>query len=252
LFADQACLCDVALVAAPARISDWDFFISYTQTDRAWAEWIAWLLEEDGYRVLLQAWDFVVGGNWLQSMHEGTAKAARTIAVLSEAYLRSVYGQAEWQAAWKQDPDGEQRKLLVFRVENCDRSGLLAGLTGIDIFGVDETQARSRVRSSVATAIRGRAKPDRPPRFPSSGRAVTTQARFPGSLPSVFGVPSRNRTFVGRADDLAEVARIFANGLSVVVQVLHGIGRGRKVSTGGGIRACICESIRAGVVGGIR
>ncbi len=24
---------------------DWDFFISYTQPDRAWAEWIAWLLE---------------------------------------------------------------------------------------------------------------------------------------------------------------------------------------------------------------
>ncbi|MGH4014617.1 MAG: TIR domain-containing protein [Pseudonocardiaceae bacterium] len=25
----------------------WDFFVSYTQADRAWAEWIAWLLEED-------------------------------------------------------------------------------------------------------------------------------------------------------------------------------------------------------------
>ena len=35
-----------------------DFFVSYTQSDRAWAEWIAWLLEEDGYRVLIQAWDY--------------------------------------------------------------------------------------------------------------------------------------------------------------------------------------------------
>ncbi len=26
-----------------------DFFISYTQADRAWAEWIAWTLEEKGY-----------------------------------------------------------------------------------------------------------------------------------------------------------------------------------------------------------
>jgi TIR domain len=32
-----------------------DFFVSYTQVDQAWAEWIAWLLEEDGYRVLVQA-----------------------------------------------------------------------------------------------------------------------------------------------------------------------------------------------------
>ena len=42
----------------------WDFFVSYTQADRAWAEWIAWQLEEDGYQVLIQAWDMVHGGNW--------------------------------------------------------------------------------------------------------------------------------------------------------------------------------------------
>ena len=37
-------------------VTGWDFFVSYTQADRGWAEWIAWQLEEDGYRVLLQAW----------------------------------------------------------------------------------------------------------------------------------------------------------------------------------------------------
>jgi TIR domain len=42
---------------------EWDFFVSYTQADRAWAEWIAWILEEDRYRVLVQAWDFVPGSN---------------------------------------------------------------------------------------------------------------------------------------------------------------------------------------------
>jgi hypothetical protein len=39
-------------------------FISYTLTDQQWAEWIAWVLEEEGgYRVLVQAWDFVPGTN---------------------------------------------------------------------------------------------------------------------------------------------------------------------------------------------
>ena len=69
----------------------WDFFISYTQADRAWAEWIAWILEEDGHRVLVQAWDFVPGTNWVQGMQAGTRDAARTIAVLSADYLESVY-----------------------------------------------------------------------------------------------------------------------------------------------------------------
>jgi hypothetical protein len=31
--------------------------VSYTQADRAWAEWIAWLLKGDGYRILVQAWE---------------------------------------------------------------------------------------------------------------------------------------------------------------------------------------------------
>nr|WP_084691959.1 toll/interleukin-1 receptor domain-containing protein [Parafrankia elaeagni] len=78
----------------------WDFFVSYTQPDRPWAEWIAWTLEETGYRVLIQAWDFTPGSNWVTGMDQGVAAAKRTIAVLSAAYTHSVYGAAEWQAAW--------------------------------------------------------------------------------------------------------------------------------------------------------
>lgn len=82
------------------RPGGWDFFISYTQADREWAEWIAWVLEDDGHSVLLQAWDFVPGRNWIHGMHEGASQARHTIAVLSPDYLSSEYGTAEWQAAW--------------------------------------------------------------------------------------------------------------------------------------------------------
>jgi TIR domain len=34
------------------------FFISYTQVNRPWAEWIAVQLEAAGYSTVLQAWDF--------------------------------------------------------------------------------------------------------------------------------------------------------------------------------------------------
>jgi hypothetical protein len=56
----------------------WDFFVSYTQANRGWAEWVAWILEEDGHRVLIQAWDFVAGSNWTQGMQAGTRDATRT------------------------------------------------------------------------------------------------------------------------------------------------------------------------------
>jgi hypothetical protein len=56
----------------------WDFFVSHTQADRAWAEWIAWILAEDDHRVLVQAWDFVPRSNWVQGRRAGARDAART------------------------------------------------------------------------------------------------------------------------------------------------------------------------------
>ena len=46
-----------------------DFFISYNKADRAWAEWIGWKLEEAGYTVILQAWDFPAGSNFVIAKH---------------------------------------------------------------------------------------------------------------------------------------------------------------------------------------
>jgi len=158
----------------------WDFFISYTQVDQAWAEWIAWVLEEDGHSVLVQAWDFVSGSNWIQGMQTGVARAARTIAVLSPAYLHSQYGTSEWQAAWAADPAGSERKLLVMRVKDCHRPGFLAGVVSVDLFGTTEADARARMHAMVSSAISGRAKPAEAPVFP--GRAVAREPRFPGDV----------------------------------------------------------------------
>ncbi|TCJ40503.1 TIR domain-containing protein, partial [Parafrankia sp. BMG5.11] len=159
----------------------WDFFVSYTQTDRPWAEWIAWTLEEANYQVLIQAWDLVPGSNWVTGMDEGATRAARTIAVLSHAYTRSVYGAAEWRAAWASDPTGATRKLLVTRVEDCPRPGLLGQVVSLDLFGIPHDQARSQLLHTAELAVSGgRAKPAAAPPFPTSPQAPTPPP-FPAS-----------------------------------------------------------------------
>jgi hypothetical protein len=87
-----------------ARSAGWDFFIFYTQVDRAWAEWIAWMLEDDGHRVLIQAWDFVPGSNWIHGMQTGMRDATRTIAVMS-VRTRSRY-TAVPSGRWYATADG--------------------------------------------------------------------------------------------------------------------------------------------------
>ena len=39
-----------------------DFFISHAGRDTGWAEWLAWQLQQDGYTVELDVWDWVRGG----------------------------------------------------------------------------------------------------------------------------------------------------------------------------------------------
>jgi hypothetical protein len=163
-----------------AGAGSWDFFISYTQADRAWAEWVAWMLEEDRHRVLIQAWDFVPGSNWIHGMQRGMRDSTRTIAVMSDAYLKSVYSGAEWQAAWASDPDGTRRKLLVVRVEPCVRPGVLAGVVSVDLFGLPPASAKAELRRMVEEAAKGRAKPPVPPSFPGPHRAVPVEPSFPG------------------------------------------------------------------------
>ncbi|MGW4292038.1 FxSxx-COOH system tetratricopeptide repeat protein [Micromonospora chersina] len=208
-----------------AAADGWDFFVSYTQADRGWAEWIAWQLEQDRYRVLVQAWDMVPGANWVHRMDQGVQSAARTIAVLSPDYLTSVYGKAEWQAAWRDDPLGERSKLLPVRVAPCERPGLLGQIVMVDLVGLSEAAARRRLNETIRTAVAGRAKPPVEPAFPAAaGRAVPAEPKFPGALPEVWNLPARNPNFTGRETELARLqAELWATS-TVAVHALHGMG----------------------------
>ena len=157
-----------------------DFFVSYTGNDRTWAEWVAWVLEEAGYSVVIQAWDFRVGGNFVLDMQRATIEATKTIAVLSSLYLEKSFPQPEWAAAFAQDPTSQERKLIPVRVEDCNPPGLLRQIVYIDVFNCDETEAQQRLLSAVKD---GRMKPEQKPRFPGKvvDRQIPEHVPFPGT-----------------------------------------------------------------------
>jgi hypothetical protein len=180
-------------------VTEWDFFVSYQQADRAWAEWIAWQLEDAGHSVLFQGWDFVPGSNWVKLMQDGVSHSARVIVVLSPAYIGSVFGAAEWQAVWVHDPDGAQRRVIPVRVGDCERPGLLAGIVGIDLFGVPEPKALQRLHDAIQRALAGRAKPLKAPSFPAAGAAGAAGAEgAPGPTPAGSAPGAGRPQFPGR------------------------------------------------------
>ncbi|MFI9722754.1 TIR domain-containing protein [Streptomyces sp. NPDC052396] len=175
-----------------------DFFVSYSPADEPWAAWIAWTLEEAGYRTVIQAWDFVPGTNFVDFMDRGVSRSAAVIAVLSHHYERSRYGRMEWQAALRADPDTPDRKLITVRVEDIPVEGLLATLTYVDLVGVQEsTAARDLLLTRVGQALAGRARPDRHPGFPGGSPAVppppATSHTPSGPAPGGLGWSGRRR-----------------------------------------------------------
>ena len=158
-----------------------DFFISYTAADEAWAEWAAFILEEQGYSVLLQKWDFAAGGNFVLEMQRAASQSSRTVGILSPDYLTSKFVKPEWAAAFAKDPEGLKRSLVLVRVRECEPSGLLEPLIYIDLVGLDQDQARERLLSGM---IGLRAKPSKRPRFPGRGQGAKSPALFPGAVQS--------------------------------------------------------------------
>src|SRR3954453_11669990 len=107
-------MCLAASRVTEASDDSLHFFISFNKADRDWATLTAWTLEDAGYKVLFQDWDFA--GNFALKMHDAIRHSRRMIAVLSPDYLTSLFTAPEWAAVFAQDPTSTHGRLVPVRV----------------------------------------------------------------------------------------------------------------------------------------
>ncbi len=199
-----------------------DFFVSHAGADRAWAEWVAWQLEDAGYSVELDVWDWAAGQNFITAMDHALARCDRVVALFSAAYFEPErYTAEEWASSLVHVPGATERRLVPVRVEAVATDKvppLLRPLLARDVFGADEQAARR----ALLEAVTGPGRPARRPGFP--GRAGSDGPRRPGSRPRVWNVPARNPGFTGRDGLLVAVREALLAGDKTVVQALHGLG----------------------------
>ncbi len=158
-------------------------FISYTGADVGWAEWIAWVLEENGYRATIQHWDFRPGCNFVVEMQKAAVSADLTLAVLSPKYLESGMASAEWAAAFAEDPTGLNRKLIPVRIQEVGSLGILKSVVYIDLVGKPEDEARDALLLGLTS---DRFKPNSAPPFPGHSQRSKP---FPGARSAVQNPP---------------------------------------------------------------
>lgn len=143
-----------------------DFLISYTSADQVAAEWVAWHLEDAGFLVVIQAWDFGPGSNFVAEMDSAARRAHRTVLIMTPAFFKSGFTAAEWAAAFARDPTGVGRRLVPIRMADFEVEGLLGQVVYIDLVGLPEAEA---IAELIARVQPGRAKPSTPPPAPDLG-----------------------------------------------------------------------------------
>jgi len=161
-----------------------DFFVSFNQADRLWATWIAWVLEEDGYSVFFQDWDF--RGNFVEHMNRAHSQAPRTLAVLSDYYFGSDFTLAEWSARFSQDPASREDRLVPVKVGTLTGESILRPIVYADLTDCSEEAAQERLLGRVKKAVDAnyRSKPQSRPGFPGGPpRQVPAKPIFPERPP---------------------------------------------------------------------
>ncbi len=210
-----------------------DFFISFNKADRTWATWIAWVLEEAGYSVWFQDWDF--RGNFILEMDRAHMLSRRTIAVLSPDYLTSRFTAPEWAARFAQDATSEHDLLIPVRVREAEPQGLLRTIVHVELVSCDEGTAKRRLLDRV----RGiRLKPEEPPLFPTgTGHAVVpARPQFPGVL--IAAGSWLQRTLIGGGIAAAIVGALLTWWLSgpSTIKAECGVAAGGNITVGRDLR----------------
>jgi TIR domain len=166
-----------------------NFFVSYTEADRQWAAWVAWQLEEFGYKTFIHEWDVRPGNDFMHEMERALQRCDHVLALLSPDYLEaSPFGALERRIALTGDPSGEHRALIPVRVVDCHPEGLLSSRVWIDLVGLAETEAQEALRAGVR---KGRARPQTKPTHPGGGRPGT-KPEFPGHSSQAAELPEES------------------------------------------------------------
>jgi hypothetical protein len=166
-----------------------DYFISYTSSDRDWAQWIGKELEALGHTPHIHEWEIKGGEDiyaWMEARHDA---ADHVLCVVSDEYLKAPYSTLERNAALWQAAKNRTSFVLFVVVKPCRLPTLIDHIRRCELFGVPEDAARTRFREFM------------------SARKAPLIAPFPGKVFAVSNIPIRVPThFMGREHELAAIA----------------------------------------------
>lgn len=205
-----------------------DFFVSHAGPDEDWAVWLAQQLQSAGFTVELDVWNWTAGTDVIQVTQRALDRARRVLAVWTPDYFTRRWADMEHRVSFARS-QAQPGWLVPVVVRDCPEEAipvLYRTLIRIELVGLTEAQARER----LLAAVTGPKWPTTRLPYPGEGE----QGSYPGRLPPLWNVPSRNLFFTGRETELAELADRLAEPGSAAAVVgattAGGLGRSELVA----------------------
>jgi phosphotransferase system IIB component len=202
-----------------------DIFVSYTSSDKNWAEWIGHELIRLGHEPHLHDWEISGGGDLMAWMERRHHDADHVLCVVSKTYLDKPYSSLERRAAqWAAAAERPNFVLPVF-IEDCEPRTLLAILKRCELFGIGEETARERIETFLKPARRSAAQPSFPGRAAKLEETPRAAPAFPGKPFAQSNITiSVPEHFLGRDADMAVIEAALARYEGrVAITALHGL-----------------------------
>ncbi|MEU6804850.1 toll/interleukin-1 receptor domain-containing protein [Streptomyces neyagawaensis] len=175
---------------APVRLSQpngmW-IYISYAGPDRAWAEWVAWQLQQAGHQALIDVWDWHAGDDFVEAMTRGLDQADVLVALFSTFYFE----QGRWTGTEIEAALAQGKRLVPLAIEYVPQDSIpdiLANRLRKNLWGLDEATAAA----AVLEAVGGSKRPHTPPTFPGAALDGGEGGSGAGPKPSA-GAADRSR-----------------------------------------------------------
>src|SRR5579872_2128276 len=124
-----------------------DFFISYADSDQAWARWLVWLLDGNPFTTFARYKDIRWGENKEVRTNDALKAAKRFIALLSPDYLSAPQVAKEWSVV-----TGDAAAILLpLEVKVYVNAGILGNPHCLVLTDLDEEDAKRKLTEGLGS-----------------------------------------------------------------------------------------------------
>ena len=199
-------------------------FLSHNRAQKDWTRQLAIRLRDAGFNVWFDEWSLRGGDVGSIGMERGLEESRHVVLVLSPEFMASEWTDYETQIALVLSPANRDRKLIPIVHTKCKLPPRISRLNWIDFSGalVDPAQYEFRLAQLMSDLDPDRF--ERPTDFASFQASRKTSD--PNTIPPVQPLPPGSRMpqapnplFVGREDEMRDLARMLTPGSGALVGV---------------------------------